>query len=148
MSSGLQTFRESDGRVNTIDFLAFDPQYAEVLLQVAMNKDAGADSPLAMRVRAVTGLSRTAGPDAFRKLLANWSRDSATFRRALLDALLARPERVAVLLDELASGNVRVSELESSYVNRLLKQGQVDLRQRAEKLLASAIPARFCARFT
>lgn len=130
-----------DERMEAVDLLAFDPQYADALLSVALNSEPAANYPLEMRVRAVFGLSRSADLDTWRKLLGNWTRESASLRRALLDALMSRPERVGLLLDEIATGHVRASELETSYVNRLLKHGRADLRVRAEKLLASAIPA-------
>jgi putative heme-binding domain-containing protein len=124
-----------------IQLLSFDPQYSDTLSSAALGGDPAAGLTQELRLQAVAALSRSAGPEVWRRLLATWPRQSAPFRRALLDALLTRIERTELLLDEIASGTVRAGELETGYVNRLLKQGRGEIRQRAEQLLASAIPA-------
>jgi putative membrane-bound dehydrogenase-like protein len=130
-----------DERVEAIQLLGFDEQYADTLLNVALNREPDAQIQPAMRIQAVSALSRTAAKETWKTMLASWSRESAAFRRSLLDALFARPERLEILVDEIAAGHIRPNELELSYVNRLLKTGNGDVRRRAETLLASAIPA-------
>jgi putative heme-binding domain-containing protein len=46
-----------------------------------------------------------------------------------------------VLLDELAAGRIKPSELDRTHVDRLLKHSDAKIRERAARLLADAIPA-------
>ncbi|MGE0760362.1 MAG: PVC-type heme-binding CxxCH protein, partial [Pirellulaceae bacterium] len=130
-----------EDRLDALQLLAFDGEYADTLADIAQQQGPAAPYPQELRLRAVSALSRFADVNTWKKILSNWPSESAPFRRALLDALLARPERTEALLDEIAAGNVRPAELETTVVNRLLKQGRPELRSRTEKLLASAIPA-------
>jgi putative heme-binding domain-containing protein len=62
-------------------------------------------------------------------------------RRAMLDGLLANPQRVALLLDDIAAGKIRAAELDPLQAGRLLKHPDAGLRARAAELLAAATPA-------
>ncbi|HQU45747.1 MAG TPA: c-type cytochrome, partial [Pirellulales bacterium] len=62
-------------------------------------------------------------------------------RRAMLNALLARPDRVGRLLDEIAAGRLKASELDPLQANRLRQHADAQLRARAVELLAAAEPA-------
>jgi putative membrane-bound dehydrogenase-like protein len=97
--------------------------------------------PLSVRLQAIEGLSRTAGIETWQKLIGQIPQSLPAVRRAILDKTLSQPKRVALLLNAIAAGQVRVTELEPTVTTRLLQSPVPELKQRAEQLLASAIPA-------
>lgn len=58
-------------------------------------------------------------------------------RRRALDAICSQTDRIEPLLSEIASGNVRPSDLTASHRQQLLAHRSVEIRQRAAKLLGS-----------
>jgi putative heme-binding domain-containing protein len=58
-----------------------------------------------------------------------------------LDGLLARADRTMLLLDEIEVGRVKTAEIDRNRTSRLLKHGNAEIRKRAAKLFANAIPA-------
>ncbi len=62
-------------------------------------------------------------------------------RGAILDALLNQPQRINLLLDDMAAGKVKPTELDTLRSNRLLASRDPAIKDRAQKLLASAMPA-------
>jgi putative heme-binding domain-containing protein len=74
-------------------------------------------------------------------LLAALARQTPAVRGAILDALLSRPERAMLLLDEIEAGRMRPTALDTVRAGRLLKHSNAELRSRAERLLASTVPA-------
>jgi putative heme-binding domain-containing protein len=58
-----------------------------------------------------------------------------------VEGALARSDRTSLLLEELAAGRIKTSELDRAHVDRLLKHSDPRIRERAAKLLADAIPA-------
>jgi putative heme-binding domain-containing protein len=59
----------------------------------------------------------------------------------MLTALIANPQLVAMLLDEIEAGKLRATELDPLQARRLAAHSDPKLRARATKLLASALPA-------
>lgn len=74
-------------------------------------------------------------------LLAEFRGKTPAVRRAVLSALLQNAARTTLLLDEIEGGDISVSGLGATVVNRLIKHANLELRKRAAKLLADAIPA-------
>ncbi len=95
----------------------------------------------AVRVAAISALPRTSDTDAWQPLLAGLASDTPAARKAILDGLLANRERTALLLDAIEAGKVKATELEPPQVKRLTEHRDADIKERAKKLLASAIPA-------
>ena len=124
-------------------------QQAIALLEFAPEELAGAtllaivesDADQALRVRAVSALSAQASPEAAAALLASLSEQTPTVRRAMLEALLATPQRVSLLLDYIAEGKLRATELDTLQAGRLINHSDAELRARAAELLAAALPA-------
>ncbi len=73
-------------------------------------------------------------------VLAGWSAYSPAVRREAVEVLLARPERVAALLDALERKQVAPLQLEPARLDQLRKHPNAALRSRAVKLLAGLVP--------
>jgi putative membrane-bound dehydrogenase-like protein len=69
-------------------------------------------------------------------LLARWSGYSPTLRREVLEALLARPERLSRLLDAMEQHKVLPGQLEPARLEQIRKYPSAQLRERSLKLLA------------
>ena len=74
-------------------------------------------------------------------LLDRFASDTPPVRRAILDGLLGRPERVKLLLDAIEAGKIKPTELEPPQVKRLVEHRDGAIKERAARLLASAVPA-------
>jgi putative membrane-bound dehydrogenase-like protein len=98
-----------------------------------------ADGELRSKALALVASRRSAetGP----LLLSLLAKQTPAVRGQIFDALLSRPERVTVLLDAMESGKLKPRELDQTRATRLLKTTDPKLKARAEKLLASAMPA-------
>lgn len=94
-----------------------------------------------LKQQAVTSLSAHASPQATDLLIAGLHEQTPVIRRAMLNALLARPDRVGRLLDEIAAGRLKASELDPLQAGRLRQHADAQLRSRAAELLAAAEPA-------
>ena len=94
-----------------------------------------------LRVRAVSALAVHSSPDVAAVLLDSLQQQTPTVRRAMLGALLANPQRVTLLLDQIAADKIRATELDPLQAGRLVKHPDAKLRARAAELLAAALPA-------
>ncbi len=74
-------------------------------------------------------------------LLEPWAGYSPSVRREVVEALFARPDRVARLLTEMEKGKVSAGQLEPIRLQRLREYPDLKLRQRARTLLAGQVPA-------
>src|SRR6266487_4171171 len=69
-------------------------------------------------------------------LLSGWDGYSPQVRREVLEALLARPDRVSALMDAIEANKVLPGQLESARLTQLRQYPNPKIRHRAEKLLA------------
>ncbi len=97
-----------------------------------------ANQPL--RLAAVAALAVHDTPRVADLLLAGLQQQTPAVRRAMLDALLARPDRARRLLEELAAGRMKPAELDPAQAQRLLRHNDPQIRNRAGELLAAALP--------
>jgi putative membrane-bound dehydrogenase-like protein len=96
-----------------------------------------------LQVSAARALAQHDQPEIGQALLGAWKSAGPSLRRELLDALLARAERVRQLLDAIEKKEVLASQLEPAKLALLRKHPNANLRTRAEKLLKDQIlPAR------
>lgn len=124
-------------RLLAIDLLAHDAAAAPTLAHLARD-----DAEQAIRLRAVAALAQQSGAlEIWQHLLERFSSETPAMRSAVLDAVLARRERIALLLDALSAKRIKAGELDRARTTRLLNQADAALRQRAQQLLAEAIPA-------
>jgi putative heme-binding domain-containing protein len=94
-----------------------------------------------VRQRAIRGLITSGGIPAWKKLVAEFPGQPPAWQGAVLDGLLARSDRTALLLDELAAGRITTAELGAQRLPKLLEHADAGLRARAAKVLADAAPA-------
>jgi putative membrane-bound dehydrogenase-like protein len=123
-------------RCNAIDLLSFDPIGSETLLNVALG-----DASQAIRLRAIAALAKTQQFKPWTQLLARLSEETPAEQRATLDGIFASVERTLFLLDEIEAGRVKASVIDPVHAKLLLENRDSGVKLRAEKLLASAIPA-------
>ena len=95
----------------------------------------GPMSPGDLQLAAVRGLASHNDPQVGELLLARWSSYGPALRREVLDALLARPDRVLKLLDAIEKKKVSPSELDPARVALLKKHPSGAVRTRAAAIL-------------
>ncbi len=95
-----------------------------------------ATQPLEIQTAAVRALSARNEPQIAGLLLAAWNQAGPTLRSALLEAIFARPDRIAKLLDELESKKITPVSIESARIQFLKTHPNKVLRERSIKLLA------------
>ena len=123
-----------------IRLLAFGP-WGEVAspLQALLKPQNSSEIQLA----AVRALANHDDPKVGEVLLSAWDGYSPRIRREVLEAMLARLDRVSQLLDAIEAKKVPAGQLEPSRLDQLRKHPNANIRQRAENLLAgSASPDR------
>jgi putative heme-binding domain-containing protein len=92
--------------------------------------------PSVLQLAAVRALALQDDPKAAGLLLGPWTGYSPVLRREVLEALFARPERVAALLTAIEEKKVLPSQVEPARLEQLRKYPDAGLRQRAQALLA------------
>ncbi|HUY34862.1 MAG TPA: PVC-type heme-binding CxxCH protein [Pirellulales bacterium] len=94
-----------------------------------------------LRVVAVGALAAHRGERIGGALLDILPHQTPALRGAVLDALLATPDRVKLLLDAIAAGTIKATELDPSRAGRLVRHADAAIGARAAALLAAALPA-------
>jgi putative membrane-bound dehydrogenase-like protein len=92
----------------------------------------------AARLAAIRALSVFSDAGVGPLLTKAWDGATPAIRRELLEALLARPERTKLLLDELQAGRINPADLDALRRMQLLSHRRSDIRERARQLLAGA----------
>jgi putative membrane-bound dehydrogenase-like protein len=120
-------------RLSTIRLLAFGP-WSDVAksLQDLLKPQ----NPSEIQLAAVQALANQDHPKVPEILLTSWDGYSPKIRREVLEALLARPERVFELLNAIERKKVLAGQLEPSRLDQLRKYPNAKIRQRVENLLA------------
>jgi len=94
----------------------------------------------ALQLAAIDTLTKFHAPEIGTALLTDFASQTPAVRRAILDALLADENRTQLLLDEIEAKRVAIAELDPVRTNRLSKHRNSEIRNRAKKLLAAAVP--------
>ncbi len=94
-----------------------------------------------VQLAAVRALSALDGPKATDLLLSGWGGYSPGLRREALEALFARPDRVAQLLAAVAAKKVLPNQIEPARVEQLRKHPDAAVRKRAQALFAGQTSA-------
>jgi putative membrane-bound dehydrogenase-like protein len=89
-----------------------------------------------LEMAAVRALALHDNPKVAELLLEPWPSYSPVLRREVLEALLARPERVAALLAAVEQKKVLPNQIEPARLDQLRRLPDARLRQRAQALLA------------
>jgi putative membrane-bound dehydrogenase-like protein len=74
-------------------------------------------------------------------LLENYSSRSPSIRREIQTAVFRSEPRIAVLLDEIDAGRIPATELDQTRMQQLARVKNVELKERAAKLIAANRPA-------
>jgi putative membrane-bound dehydrogenase-like protein len=98
----------------------------------------GPQNPPDLQAAAVRALAAQDNPQVADLLLAQWDGYGPSVRREAVEALCARPDRLAKLLDAVAAKRVAPAQLEATHRAQLLRTPNAILRKRAQELLASA----------
>jgi putative membrane-bound dehydrogenase-like protein len=122
-------------RSEAIDLLAYWPDGAPILGRLALE-----DASQAIRLRAVAALAKVSGLKPWRELLSQFSSETPALQRAVLDGIFTNEQRIVLLLDEVAAGRVRPTEIDAARTKLLVESTNPEIKQRAAKLFAGALP--------
>jgi putative membrane-bound dehydrogenase-like protein len=125
-----------DRRCEAIDLLAFSDDSTAALVPLAL-----AEPRQAVRLRAIAALAKCRDLGPWRQLLERLSRETPIVQRAILDGVLASADRTSLLVDELAAGRIKPTELDANRIQLLLNHRDATIKTRAEELLAEVLPA-------
>ena len=123
-------------RCEKIDLLAFGHNSTDSLVPLALG-----DPSQAIRLRAILALGKNKDLEPWRQLLASFAKATPAIQRAILDGMLSNPDRTSLLLDSIAAGEIKPTVVDPAHAKLLLNSKDAALKSRAEKLLASAVPA-------
>lgn len=98
--------------------------------------------PGEVQLAALGVLDRFNDPELPAVLLKNWETLSPRLRAAAGEALLARPDRVTVLLDAIEKKTFAPQNLDATQIKRLMTHKDAAIQKRASTLLAAFKPAR------
>ena len=102
-----------------------------VLIQLAVG-----ESDTSVRLAALSALSSFSDPTIAKTVLVNFFAESPAIRRAILDVLLSDTNRTRLLLSELETRRISVTELDPTRMAQLVHFRDADVRKRAGVLLA------------
>lgn len=128
---------ESDAatRTGAISLLGYLPGGEARLLMLIE-----AQTDQATRAQAVTALALRPSDEPWKELLSQFPTLTPTMRRAVVDGVLSRPTRAALLLVELEAKRIKPTELDPAQSTRLLQHRDAQLKARAAKIFGSATP--------
>lgn len=98
----------------------------------------GPQNPPEMQTAAVRALAAQDNPRVAEMMLAHWEEFGPAVRREVIEALCARPDRLAKLLDAVAAKRVSASQIEAARRTQILRFPNAALRKRAQELFANA----------
>ena len=96
-------------------------------------------TPRELQVAAVRSLAAYSDPAVGELLLAAWKGTSPEVRRDVVDALVAREDRIRLLLDEVEAETIRPGEIERDKQELLQNHPNEEIRDRGRKLLGGGV---------
>jgi putative membrane-bound dehydrogenase-like protein len=123
-------------RCEAIGLLSFVDDAAATLTPLAVR-----ESNQNIRLRSIAALAKVNDLEPWQQLLSNFSSATPELQRAILDGMLVEPARVKLLLDEVEARRIKPTEFDANHLKQLLELPDAGNKERAEKLLAAAIPA-------
>ncbi len=135
-TTAFATDRAEGARCGAIDLLANSTDTVEALLPLAAN-----DGNQNVQLHAIAALERSNHLEPWKQLLANSAKSTPAVQRALVDSVFASVERTSLMLDMIEHGELKPTVIDLIHAKMLLGHKNANIRQRAEKLLAAAIPA-------
>jgi putative heme-binding domain-containing protein len=122
-----------DERTSAIRLLGYGPF---AIAAKTLPELLGPQNPKEVQLAAIRSLSLFGQAAVVQMLLSAWNSYSPGARREVLEALFARPERLAGLLDAIEKKQVLAGQLEPFRLEQLRKHPNAKVRARAQALLA------------
>ena len=94
--------KKEEDRCEAVDLLAYAEDASKTLLPIASH-----DENQNVRLRAIAALSKGEDLEPWKKLLADFPRDTPAVQRTVLDNILPSPKRTTLLLDTIEAGNLK-----------------------------------------
>lgn len=126
-------------RRDAVKILARGPSDPAVSTLLAL---LGPGEPPALQRAALEALARRREANLAGAVLERFTSLGPGLRRAVMDFLFRRPERLDTLLDRVESGEITAADLDPDRREQLRKHPRADLRDRARKLLERVDPDR------
>jgi putative membrane-bound dehydrogenase-like protein len=123
-------------RCEAIDLIAFATDADGPLLRLAID-----DPNQAVSMRAIASLAKRSTIEPWRDLLDRFASQTPAIQRAILDAVFVSADRTSLLLDEIEAGRIKPAEIDAARAKSLLAHVDAQIKTRAQKLLAGALPA-------
>jgi putative membrane-bound dehydrogenase-like protein len=124
--------RPLEERIGAAHLLGYGPLSLAAPLQDLL----APQEPAEVQMAAVRALALQPSPKVPELLLGPWASYSPVLRREVLEALLARPDRVAALLTAIEKKEVLPNQIEPARLDQLRRLPDPALRKRAQALLA------------
>jgi putative heme-binding domain-containing protein len=134
--SAAEESRSLPERVAAVHLLAHAP--ASIAIP-ALRELLVPQAPSEIQMAVVRALAVRGDPEVSAILLAGWQSYGPELRRAVLEAVFSRPERVAALLDAVEQKNVLGSQLGADRIDQLRRLSDARLRKRAAALLTGQV---------
>ncbi|MEW4568478.1 PVC-type heme-binding CxxCH protein [Tautonia sp. JC769] len=94
-----------------------------------------------LRIAAAQALAARAEPEVAARLLGPWRGLTPAVRREVAQGMVARADRAGALLDAMEQGILAPRDLDANQSRRLREHPTPEVRDRAQSLLASSLPA-------
>ena len=132
---------KAEPRERRLRVIPFLKHVGEKLAAPALKQLTLDEADQSVRLAAISVLAAHPAGNIDRQLLKRFNSESPETKRAILDLFLSGANRTKTLLDEIVAKRISVNELDPLRVRRLTRHRNRDIRSRALKLLAAAIPA-------
>ncbi len=120
-------------RIAALRLLAFAPKSISV---GPLSEMLSPQQPLEIQSAALRALASRNETDVAATILTAWAHSSPALRTEMLEALVARPERIEKLLDAIEAKNIGAAQLEPARIQFLKTHRNAQVRQRATAILA------------
>jgi putative heme-binding domain-containing protein len=125
-------------RADAIGALSLDGRDRAAVLAALLSPD----QPTPVLIAALRGLARSRDDGVADAILENWPGMSPVVRLEAIEALFARPGRLAAVLAALERGDLRRADLDAVRVKQLIEHRDESIRNRAAKLFAQVAGGR------
>lgn len=121
--------------IGILQFVGFDMSGKTLLslIQGAVSQE--------VKIAAIGAISPYSDQEIGVVLMDGFATQTPGMRRAILDAMLSNQDRTNLLLDAIEKDQIKISELGPSRSSRLQRHRNPEIKKRAAKLFAAAIPA-------
>ncbi len=130
---------QAPAKSEAIALLSFDPSPSTSKLLIDLLAQ---PADLKVTQACLRAIRSRAGNEVAEGLIKAWPAASPSIKRELLELLLARAERVPVLLDAIDEGTILISEIDPDSKRRLLDLAPAERKEKATSQLGQASPDR------